>query len=51
VAKINKKTGQITYRKAMRYPRYFSGTLGFVSVNDGSVMGANLAKAIDTCRR
>ena len=51
VVKISKKTGQITYRKALRYPRYFSGTLGFVSVNDGSVMGATLARAIQTCRR
>jgi hypothetical protein len=51
VAKINKKTGPITYRKVMRYPRYFSGALGFVSVNDGSVMGATLSRAIRTCRR
>lgn len=51
VAKVNKNTGEITYRKAMRYPRYFAGPLGFVSVNDGSVMGAKLARAIETCRR
>ncbi len=49
VAKINKETGEISFRKAMRYPRYFAGPLGFVSVNDGSVMGATLAKAIETC--
>jgi len=51
IAKINKRTGEITYRKAMRYPRYFAGTLGFLSVNDGSVMGATLAKAITACCR
>jgi len=51
VAKINKRTGEITYFKAMRYPRYFAGALGFVSVNDGLVVGAKLARAVETCRR
>lgn len=50
VVKISKRTGEMTYRNAMRYPRYFAGPLGFVSVNDGSQMGAALARAIQVCK-
>lgn len=51
VMRVNKITGEITDRKAMRHPRYFAGPLGFVSVADGSEMGSSLAKAIKACRR
>lgn len=51
VAKINKQTGEISSRKVLRYPRDIAEPLVFVSVNDGSVMGARLASAIQSCRR
>jgi hypothetical protein len=46
VWRVNQKTGVVKKRKANRRPKRMKRTEGFCSVNDGSKMGYELARAI-----
>jgi hypothetical protein len=52
VDRVTIKTGEVTTRNVRRRPRNrMSNVSGFVSLNDGSVMGQALARAVQACRR